>query len=399
MRKKVGKQAVVWLLAFLLTAPMNLMAQSAEEGSAPEQNKYTQEQLDRLLAPIALYSDSLLAQILMASTYPLEVVEADRWLKEHPDFTGERLDDALRDKSWDASVKSLCHFPRVLATMSENLTETGELGNAFLEQKDEVMDTIQNLRAKARAEGHLESNDKQRVIVEGGDITIEPAEPDVIYIPTYNPCWVYGAWWYPICSPPWFWSPGLVVGVGLVFGPAIFVGRIGGWCGFYWHRHHIFVNVNKTVFFNRVGITKMHGGVETWRHNPYHRRGLAYFGSETRRRYGPIPHPGVEARHAFRGFRHERERETSGRQETPERLGPTGHGIRQRGEGLGFSSPRPRESRRGNVFEGFGRNGNEIRNFSERGRESMDHGMGRGRVGGDFDASRFPGSYGGGRHR
>lgn len=187
MRKKVGKQVFVWLLAFLLAVPPGLMAQTAQEGSDPEQHKYTQEQLDQLLAPIALYSDSLLAQILMASTYPLEVVEADRWFKEHPDLIGQTLDDVLQNKPWDASVKSLCHFPRVLATMSKKLNENAELGNAFLEQKDEVMDTVQHLRAKARAAGHLESTDKQKVIVEERDIIIEPAEPDVIYVPTYDP--------------------------------------------------------------------------------------------------------------------------------------------------------------------------------------------------------------------
>jgi len=286
-------------------------------------------------------------------------------------------------------VKSLCNFPKVLATMSDKLSETAELGNVFLEQRDEVMNTVQRLRDKAKAEGNLQSNDKQKVVVEGGDIIINPPQPDVVYVPTYDPCLVYGPWWYPTCSPPWFWYPHLVVGVGLRFGPGIFIGPIGGWCGFYWHRHRLFVNVNKMLFFHRPGISRMHGGVEIWRHNPYHRRGYAYFGRETRRRFGPIHRPGKEARHVFRGF--SKKGSVSARRGQPESLGRSGPEIRQRRQVPASPSHGSRQSGRSNVFEGIGRSGNEIRHFSERGHESMRHSRGKGQSRGSF--------HRGGKHR
>jgi hypothetical protein len=305
MRSKPATRALTWLLVFLLAAPTALGAQPMAQDQATgavQQYVYTQEQLDRLLAPIALYPDALLSQILMASTYPLEVVEADRWLKQNPGLTGDRLDDALKDATWDVSVKSLCHFPQVLAMMDEKLRETTDLGNAFLGQQDQVMDTIQKLRSSAYSQGNLKSTEQQRVVMQDRDIIIEPAYPDVVYVPAYDPCWVYGPWWYPTCSPLWFWYPGLVVGVGFFWGPRIFVGPLGFWCGFHWNRHSVFVNVNRTAFINRVGATRMHGGVEAWQHDPGHRRGVAYRDATTAQRFGRTGGSGVEARRPFRGF-------------------------------------------------------------------------------------------------
>jgi hypothetical protein len=400
MRNGLFRKVVGWLVTFLLACPMDLMAETATPPPSPEPNKFTQEQIDRLLAPIALYPDALLAQILMASTYPLEVVEADRWRKAHLDLTGQSLDDALQEKPWDPSVKSLCNFPTVLDTMSEKIEDTAQLGDAFLEQQDAVMDTVQNLRAKARAEEHLRTTDRQKVVVEGGDITIEPAQTDVIYIPTYDPCTIYGPWWYPTCSPPWFWYPG--VGVGLSFGTAIFIGPIAGWCGFYWHRHQLFVNVNKMVYFNRIGITRMHGGREVWRHSPYHRRGLAYFGRGTRSRFAPIPRPGVEARHAFRGFQYEEG--IPGAHRGAEHFGFQGGENPHARVDREFSAPGFGESRHPNAFGGFGHNRNEVDHFSERGRESMgpSHGLSRGQGGfhgGSFHGGGFQDGHGEGRNR
>src|SRR5664280_413363 len=234
MKTKYCSKAIIWLLVLSLVLPMSLKAQEQEENAVTQQPRtYSQEELDRLLAPIALYPDTLLSQVLMASTYPLEVVEADRWLKKNKNLTGDQLDAALQDKSWDVSVKSLCHYPRALAMMSEKLDLTNDLGNAFLGQQDQVMDTIQSLRAKAQVQGNLASTDKQKVIVDQGDITIEPATPDVVYIPAYDPCWVYGPWWYPACAPPWFWYPSIVIGAGFFFGPPIFIGPLDVW----WNRN------------------------------------------------------------------------------------------------------------------------------------------------------------------
>ena len=224
MKNPTGIRVLIWASMLILMAPAGIAAQQQAQVDEPDiaaDYIYSQEELDRLLAPIALYPDALLSQILMASTYPLEVVEANRWVKQNPNLTGDRLDEALKDKAWDVSVKSLCRFPQVLSMMDEKLQETGDLGNAFLGQEDQVMDTIQNLRAQAHAQGNLKSTEQQRVIVENRDITIESAYPDVIYVPAYDPCWVYGTWWYRPCSPLWFWYPGFVVRAGFFWGPGL----------------------------------------------------------------------------------------------------------------------------------------------------------------------------------
>ena len=209
-------------MVFLLITPFNAMPQGPGE-TAPSAN-FTKEELDQMLAPIALYPDSLLSQILMASTYPIEIVDADRWIKQNPNLTGDQLDEALRDNDWDVSVKSLCHFPTILSQMSQNLDETTRLGNAFLNQQQDVMDTIQELRAKAQAQGNLNTTEKQNVTVDQGYIEIAPANPEVLYVPVYNPALVYGPWWYP-AYPPYMWDYGIpIVGVGVSFGFGFFIG-------------------------------------------------------------------------------------------------------------------------------------------------------------------------------
>ncbi len=171
---------------------------------------FKQEELDQLLAPIALYPDSLIAQILMASTYPLEIVQADRFAQQNKNLKGEALTEALEQQAWDPSVKSLVNFPQVLMMMSEKLDRTQKLGDAFLANQRAVMDTIQSLRAKAQAAGNLKSTKEQTVIVEQKIIKIEPASPQVIYVPAYNPTVVYGAWPYPAYPPYYYYPPGYV---------------------------------------------------------------------------------------------------------------------------------------------------------------------------------------------
>jgi len=166
-------------------------------GDEPPPVKFSQEELAQMLAPVALYPDPLLSQVLMASTYPIEVIEADRWVRQNPGLTGDALDAALVNQDWDPSVKALCHFPRVLSTMSERIGETTNIGNAFLAQEDDVMRMVQELRRKAYDQGHLQSDAQQHVVVEQQTIVIEPANPDVIYVPYYDPFYVYGSWWYP----------------------------------------------------------------------------------------------------------------------------------------------------------------------------------------------------------
>lgn len=416
--------AAALLLTLLLIPPAALPAQTDDAGpSAPQTRVYSQEELDRYLAPIALYPDALLSQILMASTYPLEVVEADRWLQKRQELTPEALDEALRDKSWDVSVKSLCRYPRVLATMSDNLQLTNDLGNAFLGQQDQVMDTIQKLRAKAKVQGNLSSTERETVTTDNGSIIIEPARPDVVYVPAYDPCWVYGPWWYPACSPLWFWYPGIVVGAGFFFGPPIFIGPLGPWCGFHWRRHEIFIDHHRTLGFHRPPITRMHGGSETWRHNPVHRRGIEYRSPEIGRRFGQMPRAGIEARRSFRGFGPEGRgpglgtapdrRPDRGRPLTTPRAASPGtrpfeqpsgtrmerRDMQPRSDAPSFS-PAPSARGRNNAFEGFGSSGREVMQQRDRGESSMgrDAGGARGfQGGGRFQGGGAP--RGGGQRR
>src|SRR4030042_2895262 len=200
-------KALAVFLALLLGAPQGLMAQS-EGGDKP----FKQEELDQLAAPIALYPDSLLAQVLMASTYPLEVGQAGRSVKANQKLKGDALTAALEKEDWDPSVKSLINFPQVMDMMNEKLDWTGTLGDAFLAQPKDVMGTVQKLRAKAEAAGNLKTTPEQKVIVEKETqtIIIQPANPEVIYVPAYNPTVVYGPWWYPAYPPYYYYPPGYV---------------------------------------------------------------------------------------------------------------------------------------------------------------------------------------------
>src|SRR4030043_946038 len=165
---KIFANPLSWVIVVMLVIPPGIMAQDSEQDSeqTEQPEKFKKEELVQMLAPIALYPDSLVAQILTASTYPLEVVEAERWLRKNKDLKSDELDKALQEKTWDASVKSLCHFPDVLYAMSEKLDQTTKLGDAFLSQQDDVMDTIQELRGKAQEQGNLKTTEQQKVIVE-----------------------------------------------------------------------------------------------------------------------------------------------------------------------------------------------------------------------------------------
>src|SRR6516164_3200847 len=236
------KAALMWLI-LLVAAPA--FADSGPGGPAP----YKPEEIEALVAPIALYPDSVLAQVLMASTYPLEIVHAARWVKEHPKVKGDDAVKAVQDQPWDTSVKSLVAFPQALEPMSDKLDWTQKLGDAFLAQQKDVFAAVQRLRARARESGNLKSNEQQNVIVEqppagGGQtiVKIEPANPQVIYVPAYDPTVVYGAWSYPT-YPPYYWPPypayypgyypgaGLAFGVGLIAAGAIFADCNSCWGG------------------------------------------------------------------------------------------------------------------------------------------------------------------------
>jgi hypothetical protein len=273
-----------------------------------------QEQLDSLLAPVALYPDQLLSQVLMAATYPLDVVEAARFVKANPELKGEALDNAIKDKSWDPSVQSLAAFPQVLDMMNNKLDWTQQLGEAFIDDQKRVLDTVQSLRAKAEAAGNLKSNAEQKVVVQEKTIIIEPAKPDVVYVPAYNPTVVYGTWWAP-AYPPYFWYPPPIYGYPVyVPGAALAAGAIGfgiglavgsnhwGWCNTNWRGGDVNINVNRNNTFisnNQSFRTNVQNG--NWQHNAAQRKGVGYKDAGARQKYGNVDNRAVAARQEFRG--------------------------------------------------------------------------------------------------
>lgn len=292
------KRLHILLQALLLLAALVPRAWAQVQ---PEPNPYSKEQLAQLLAPVALYPDPLLSQILMASTYPAEVTEADRWMRQNPGLTGAALDDALQGMSWDASVKSLCHFPSVLAEMDRNLPRTTQLGDAFLARQDDVMDMVQELRREASRAGMLASNQQQTVEIQGDYILVEPAEPEEVYIPYYDPLVVYGGWPYPD-YPPYAWFPGLYVSSGVVFSTGNFVGpAVVGWTAWNWRAHALAVNLALVASFNRIAAAQA-GGLKPWTHDPAHRHGTAYGDPATARRFGRFGGVNPRVQREARGF-------------------------------------------------------------------------------------------------
>ncbi len=287
-------------LILLMVVPPGAFGQTT--GTA---GTFSQEELDQMLAPIALYPDSLLAQILVASTYPLEVVEADRWVMRNPGLKGDQLNDALDKMNWDLSVKALAPFPDVLHMMSEKLEWTQKVGDAFLAQEAAVMATIQQLRAKARAQGNLQDTKEQKVIVQGDAIEIQPTNPSVIYVPTYNPTVVYGSWWYP-SYPPYYYNPvGATVAAGVFgFAAGVAVGAAwnSGWGSWNWGGGSFNANVNRNVNINRNNINASNIQTSKWQHDSAHRKGVAYRDSATRERYGQKGAGSADARRDYRGF-------------------------------------------------------------------------------------------------
>lgn len=280
-------------LAMLLALTLALLM---PPGSASAQDRpvFSQQQLEQALAPIALYPDPLLSQILMASTYPLEVVEAARWSRSNPNLSGEDAVRAAENENWDPSVKSLLAFPHVLARMDENLPWLQTLGDAFLGQEPQVMDAVQNLRRRAQLAGNLRSDERQRVLETGPVLVVQPADPQIIYVPYYDPRVVYGPWWWPNYSPV-YWRPFPGYGVwpglagGFYWGPSIRISVGYFFGGFDWsHRH---VRVVQSNYYYRAaanhGVSTIHRDRPpgSWQHDPVHRRGVAYRGADVQQRF------------------------------------------------------------------------------------------------------------------
>src|SRR5712671_5490639 len=284
--KTFFEHAAKQLLVLLVSASVAF----AQTPPAPRNAAATQQELDQMVAPIALYPDSLLSQIFMASTYPLEVVEAARWSRANPGLTGQQAVDAAGERDWDASVKSLAAFPQVLAMMDQHLEWTARLGDVFIAQEPQVMETVQSLRQKAYAAGNLRSTEQVTVYEQGDAYAIEPARPEVVYVPYYDTRVAYGSWWSP-AYPPVYWAPwpGYYVYPGFAFawGSGVIVrsGFFFGGCD--WRARHVTV-VNVTVV-NRsgaVGRPARTGQPVVWQHDPGHRRGVPYRIASVQQRFG-----------------------------------------------------------------------------------------------------------------
>jgi Protein of unknown function (DUF3300) len=322
------------IVTVLVAGPSTLHAQTppaqpAAAAPAPDNRTppFKKEELEQILAPIALYQDALLAQIFMASTYPLEIVEAARWSKEHPDIKGDAVAGAVQSQTWDPSVKSLCAFPTVLANMNDKIDWTQKLGDAFLAQQKEVMQTVQVLRNKAKETGNLKST-KEVVVKEepapAGSpapqtIIIESPDPEVVYVPTYNPTVVYGTWGYPMYPPYSYYPPAYYGGAmfwsftaGVVVGGAI-------WGNCNWGGNDVDIDINRQNNFNRNEINANRNNVnsgnrtgnrtgntagtkQSWQHNSEHRKGVGYRDSSTQQKFNKgASQQNVAAREQYRG--------------------------------------------------------------------------------------------------
>jgi len=304
---------MTWLLVLLMMAPPWVIAQGTQ--GTEESRTFKQEELDQMLAPIALYPDELLSQILMASTYPLEIVQADRWTRQNKNLKGDALAQALEKQNWDPSVKSLVNFPQVLEMMGEKLDWTEKLGDAFLSSEKDVMDTVQRLRFKAEEAGNLKSTEQQKVIVQEKVIIIQPAQPQVVYVPTYNPAVVYGAWWWPAFPPPppfFPLPPGPALYGAMAFGAGVAMGAAWGyaWGSCNWRGGNVNVNVNQNININnninRNNYAKQYpagsGGQGKWQHDVNHRKGVSYRDQATSQKYNRgSSAEAARSRETFRG--------------------------------------------------------------------------------------------------
>jgi len=349
---KLCRQILTLLLCCLLVQftaqaeSFGATGQSSEQTTAPTPPvQQTPQELQQLVAPIALYPDALVAQILAASTYPAEIVEADRWMQGHSNLKGEELAKEVDKQPWDPSVKALAQFPSVLENMDKNLSWTSSLGDAYANQQQDVTNAVQTLRQQAHNAGHLNSNEQEKVTTQGNTIVIEPANPEVVYVPQYDPWLVYGG---PIVAyPGWYAEPGLfLAGVGIGFGVGFGIGFFGGFgwgwghWGYDWHGRSVIYNHNTYVSHSRTIVNSNNFSRNNFNRSNFNR------GNGNR---GSFSHADNNHGNAFRGG--------------------------------GSSSFRAQSGTRSSAFSGFDHGGN-VRGFSSRGRSSF--GGGGGFHGGGF---------------
>jgi Protein of unknown function (DUF3300) len=352
------KKYAKYLIFSLLLVLMGAFAQNVPP--AEGNPTFSQQELDQMLAPIALYPDSLLSQILMAATYPLEVVQAARWSSANSALKGDAAVQAVNSQNWDPSVKSLVAFPQVLQTMDQKIEWTERLGDAFLAQQSQVMDTVQKLRQKAQEAGNLSSNSQIQVTQSEDSIEVEAANPDVVYVPYYDPYVVYGSWWWPN-YPPVFWAPWYGYGWygGFAWGIGIGIGVDFSYGSWDWRTHRVYTH-----------NPRYSGDGHPWQHDPGHRHGVPYRDASLNRQFGRASatpassmefrghQPGVNARFGESGNRLPTEPVLRAPPpETGRRMPP--RSVRQ-----------PYVEPRAHAFENVGR-GADVRSFSERGHASF----------------------------
>lgn len=291
------QQLFAWCLALMLMAPLQ---------PARAQTTLSQAQLDQLTAPVALYPDALLSQVLMAATYPADVAAAAQWSKANPSLSGDAATKAAAGQNWDPSVQSLAAFPSVLDMMGRQPQRVQSIGDAFLAQPNDVMDSVQRLRLQAQKAGTLKTTEQQKVVTQssGGTtvVRIEPANPQVVYVPAYNPTTVYGTWPYPAYPPAYYPPPpgsafatALVSGIGFGLGVAAVDAM---WGGFDWHDHDVNINVNR---YNNINVNQrldVNRANVNWQHNPARRGDVPYNNAAVRGRYDQQRQAGLANRQA-----------------------------------------------------------------------------------------------------
>jgi len=270
---------------------------------------FSEAELDQMMAPIALYPDSLLAQILMASTYPADVADAVKWSKDNPKQEGDAAVKAVQSKSWDPSVMALVAFPQVLAMAGDKPDWVQGVGDAFLADSDQVMDTVQKLRKKAKDAGNLETTKQQKVVVEQPSSTetiiiIEPVNPQIVYVPAYNPVVIYGVWWWPHYTPYYYRPVGygfgsaVVAGIGFGIGVGI-TNSLWGNCN--WGHGDIDIDINRhnniNINSNKIDASRKN---TSWNHNSNNRRGVPYKDKGSRQKFN-TKRDGADQRESFRG--------------------------------------------------------------------------------------------------
>ena len=436
-----ANRALALLVTLSLVIPSPADAQTNAQTSSPTptggassagQAVFRVEEIDQMVAPIALYPDELLAQVLVAATYPLEVVQAERWIKDpaNAQLKGDQLASALEPQSWDPSVKSLVPFPQVLAMMSEKLDWTQRLGDAFLAQQMDVMESVQRLRRQAQDSGNLKTTEQQTVVTHEKTVVIQPANPEVVYVPSYNPSQVYGTWPYPTYPPVYYppppayypaYPPGYALGAGIAFATGVaIVGSLSGWGNCNWGGNNVSINANRYNTINASNVragraTQLPANTANWSHNPAHRGSVPYRDAASRQNFQRASTRPTAASSDFRG--RDTGQRGAGQGANRASARPSGPAQRQVGSGAAASRQqvdRPSSARQGgggaadraqatqrqsqspSAFQGMG-NGSQTRAQADRGRASRQSVSAPSRP--NASAARAPARGGGGGMR